>query len=68
MSLYVRLFQNYCLSLWMEDMETNGNTVGSPLRRYMFSVVSVILAYLFRVFTQMICGFRGSQVSNFLMN
>lgn len=47
----------------MEDMESNGKNSGTPLHRYMLSVVSVLLAYLFRVLAQLVCGFRASQVS-----
>ncbi len=46
----------------MEDMEINGNNMGLPLRRYIFSVASVVVSYLFRVVAQMICSFRASQV------
>jgi hypothetical protein len=59
--LSFRLFQNYSLGLWMEEMETSGSS-GFAFDRYLLSVVGVVLAFAFRLVMQMLWGFGAAQV------
>lgn len=59
--------QNYCLGVWMDAMQRDHGSPGydakvaSALQRYLWSVASVIVAYVFRTFFQTFCSIRAAQ-------
>jgi ABC-type multidrug transport system fused ATPase/permease subunit len=67
------LIQNYCLGVWMDAMQQPHSpahpvqlrhyqeNVQTTLNRYLFSVVSVIAAYVLRTLFQTFCSIRAAQ-------
>lgn len=57
-----RFIQNYCLGLWMDEMEHGENST-SALNDYFFSVASVLVALVLLTIVQMASSLSAAQVS-----
>lgn len=67
-----RLFQNYCLGMWMHDMQrlslsSNSGTAASgiisvPLVHYLLSAVIVVVMILWKVVWSVKCTTQAAQV------